>query len=108
MSTENLNILKAIDISYQESVDIEAEKLLGLTMEELLKIEDYGSVETIIDGEKKSIAFWHWRLNDNLHHIVFINQRRCYLIFYKKYISGVKIDNGKIQKLTDEEMGTYD
>jgi hypothetical protein len=100
--------MKSIDISYQESVNRETEKLFGLTVEELLKIEDYGSVKTTIDGKKKSIDFWHWKLSDNLHHMVFIAQRRAFLFFRKKYINGIKIDHGKIQKLSDEEIGSYD
>lgn len=103
-----LSKLNPIDFSYQASVDQEAEKLLKMTIEEVLRIEDYGSIQTTINGKLDSIGYWHWRLNDNLHHIVFIKERRCYLIFHKKYISGVKVDHGKIQKLTDKEIETYD
>jgi hypothetical protein len=99
--------MKQIDKLYQESVDQETEKVLKLKIEEIFKIEDYGIIETTINGKKSSIGFWHWKLNDNLHHIVFINERRCYLIFHKKYVSGVKLDHDKIQKLTDEEIGVY-
>jgi hypothetical protein len=100
--------MKQIDITYQTAVDREADKTFKLTIDELLKIDDYGTIQTSIDGKEITIGFWHYKLNDNLHHIVFKTSRRCYLILHKAYINGVKLENGKILKLTDKEIGDHD
>ena len=86
--------MKSIDITYQLAVDKEAEKTFQLTVDELLKIDDYGIIETTVGGKKFTIGFWHWKFNDKLHHIVYKTSRRCYLIFTKVYINGVKLENG--------------
>jgi hypothetical protein len=100
--------MNAIDNEYQNAVDNEANKLLKLTVEEFLKIEDYGSVNTIINGKQSSCGFWHYAFDDNLHHIFFAVQRSLCLFGYRKYVSGAKLENGKIVRLTDEECGHYD
>jgi hypothetical protein len=100
--------MKPIDITYQAAVDKEADKILKMTAGEFLKIDDYGTIETTIDGKKITIGFWHHKYNDNLHHIVFKTSRRCYLILHKPYLNGVKLENGKILKLTDKEIGDHD
>jgi len=99
--------MKPIDISYQIAVDIQADKILKLTREELLKIDDYGTIETSINEKKISIGFWHYKFNENFHHIVFQVSRRCYFILHKVYWSGVKLENGKILRLDDKEIGKY-
>ena len=100
--------MKSIDVSYQGAVDNEAEKAFELPIEQLIKTNDYGSIESIINGRKLSIGFWHYKLSDTLHHIIFQTDRRYFLIFHKKYLAGIKIDNGNILKLTDQEISDYD
>ena len=100
--------MRSPDSIYQAAVDQEANKLLKLSMEEILRIEDYGTIQTTINNNPGSIAFWHWKLNGHLHHIIFITERRFCLIFHKKYSSGIKVDHGRILKLTDKEIGSYD
>lgn len=100
--------MKPIDITYQTAVDREADKTINLTVDELLKIDDYGSIQGSVNGKEITIGFWHYKFSDNLHHIVYVTSRRCYLILHKVYINGVKLENGKILKLTDEEMAHYD
>jgi len=100
--------MKPIDKSYQAAVDNEADKVFKLSIDELIMIEDYGSIEATIDGNEISICFWHYKLSDKLHHIVFVAARSVYLIFTKKYLSGVKLENGNILKLSDKEIGVYD
>lgn len=100
--------MKPIDKLYQAAVDKEAEKILKLSIEDFFKVEDYGTIETSIKDEIIEIGFWHWKLNDNLHHVVFMTNRRVFLFLYSKYLSGVKLDNGVISKMTDKEVGDYD
>jgi len=100
--------MKLTDHSYQAAVDKEAEKMLGLSVGDFLAVGDYGTVETLINGRKKTIAYWHHKLNDNIHHIVFQADRKVLLFLYKKYLSGIKLDNGKISKLTNTELENYD
>ena len=100
--------MKPIDISYQSVVDLEADKILKLSVEEFLKIDDYGTIETKVNEKKTSIRFWHYKLSENLRHIVFKASRRCYFILHKVYLSGVKFENGKILRMDDKEIGKYD
>src|SRR5688572_6700770 len=100
--------MKRIDRSYQAAVDREAEKVLGLSIEDFLKFESYGSLETSIDNKKVSIGFWHHKLGDTIHHIVFEADRRAFLFLYKKYLSGVKLANGTIERLSEKEIADYD
>lgn len=100
--------MKPIDISYQNAVDNETEKVLKLSPSDFLKVEDYGNIETSIDDKKTSIGFWHHRFGDHLHHIVFQADRKAFLFLHKKYLSGAKLDNGIISKLDDKEIGNYD
>ena len=100
--------MKQIDILYQSAVDREANRVLSLSIQDFLKVDDYGSIETSADGKKISIGFWHHKFNDSLHHIVFQADRRAFLFFYKKYLSGVKLENGIVSKLNDKEIGDYD
>lgn len=100
--------MKTIDILYQESVDREANRILELTINEVLKVNDYGRIETVINEHPISISYWHYKFNDNLHHIVFLNERRYLFIFTKKYLSGIKLENERLTRLTDIEIGDYD
>ncbi len=97
-----------IDTLYQNAVDREANRVLSLSVQDFLKIDDYGSIETSIDDKNISIAFWHHKLNNNQHHIVFQVDRRAILFLNKMYLSGVKLENGTITKLNNKEIGDYD
>ena len=99
--------LSAKDRLYQEAVDKEADKILQLTVDEFLKIADYGSIEAIINGKKVSMGWWHLKLSENLHHVVF-GTNRTFLCFYHPYFSGVKLEDGKMLKMSDDELGAYD
>jgi hypothetical protein len=57
-----------------------------------------------------AVAFWHYRLRDQVDHIVFISGRRLLLpFFYRKFISGVVFSPTINPRLmTDEEVGDYD
>jgi len=100
--------MKSIDELYQAVVDKEAEKILKLSREDFLKVRDYGTIETSLNDKKIVIGVWHWKLNDGLHHIIFQADRRTFLFLYKKYLSGIKLDNGFISKLSDKEISAYD
>jgi hypothetical protein len=97
-----------LDVLYQQAVDQEAAKTLDLTVDDFLKIGDYGSIETTINGSQYSIGWWHYNVEGQFNHVVFIAERKLRFFFYRKYISGVKLEKGKLLKLTDEEIGNYD
>jgi hypothetical protein len=100
--------MKIIDQSYQTTVDKEAEKVLAASINDFIATNDYGTIEASINENKINIAYWHHKLSNDIHHIVFQADRKVFLFFHKKYLSGVKLDNGKISKLTDTELGDYD
>lgn len=100
--------MKLTGQSYQAVVDREADKILGASLNDFLAISDYGTIETEINENKITVAYWHHKLSNDIHHIVFQADRKVLLFLHKKYLSGVKLDNGKISKLTDTELGDYD
>lgn len=100
--------MNTIDILYQNAVEKETERLLKLSVDDVLKIDNYGSIEKDIDGKKIMIGFWHYKFNDNLHHIFFQAERKVFLFLHKKYLSGIKIEEGKVSKLNSREIGDYD
>jgi hypothetical protein len=100
--------MSEIDQQYQKSVDDEADKLLKLSVSEFLKIGPYGSIETIINGKSTSIGWWHYEFENNLHHVLFKTTRKILLGFTKVNLSGVKLENGEITKLSDKELADYD
>lgn len=85
-----------IDDLYQNAVDAETEKVLKLSVDEFLNIDNYGAIDVTINGEKKSIGWWHYKFEENLHHLHFVVQRRVCFFLYKKCLSGVKLCDGKI------------
>ena len=100
--------MKLIDQTYQTAVDKEAERILKLSVEDFLAIDDYGSIDGMINGDKTTIAYWHHKLDNNIHHVVFQADRKVFVFVNKKYLSGVKLDNNKISKLSDTELSVYD
>ncbi len=100
--------MKPIDKLFQEAVDKEADKIIMLSVADFLKIDDFGRIESATTENKIPIAWWHHKLDENLHHIVFQSERRYGLIFTKKYLSGIKLEDGKLLKLNDIELGQYD
>jgi hypothetical protein len=99
--------MNSIDIVYQKAVDEEAEKILKLTITDFIKIGEYGTIEKIINGKKTAIGWWHYKFNNNLHHVFFQTSRRFLLIFHRIYLSGVKLENDKLLTLTNEELDAY-
>lgn len=97
-----------IDILYQKAVDEAAQKILNLSVEEFLLIGDNGADEVIINGKMVSIGWFHYKFENNVHHIFFKAMKKSLLIFYNCYLSGVKLSGNKIEPLTPEELGNYD
>lgn len=98
-----------IDHQYQLIIDKKVEELLSSPITEIEKIEDYGTINTMINNKDVSIGFWKYQISDNLIHIVFKTSRpTLFLGFYKSYIGGVKIVGSKISKLSNSELGDYD
>ena len=77
--------MKSIDQLYQTAVDKEAERVLNLSVDSVLKVDDYGTVEATISGNKIIIGYWHHKLSDKLHRIIFQADRKVFL-FLKKNI----------------------
>ena len=100
--------MKPIDKLFQSAVDLEAEKLMKLTPSDIVKKNDYGIIETSINGKLISIGWWHYRFDNELHHIHYKTNRRVFIFLNKSYISGVKLENGLIVGLSAEELGNYD
>lgn len=96
------------DHLYQATVDREAVKLLSLPVDQLLALGDYGTIEVSIYGKLAAVGWWHHALSEHLHHFIFQLERPWLFIFHKKYLSGIKLHNGNLQKLTPEELGQYD
>jgi hypothetical protein len=99
-----------IDAQYQQVVNGLADEFLRRSSEELAEQPDYGSMARRMDGNDVLVAYWHYRLKDNVNHIVFIIERRLLIPFtYRKFISGVVFGptvNPRL--LTAEEIGDYD
>lgn len=100
--------MKSVDLSYQNEVDKETEKVLKLPLHDFLKVKDYGTIETFSEGKQISIVFLHHRFSDSLHHIVFQAERKVLLFLSKKYLSGAKLENDILTRLNDGEIGNYD
>jgi hypothetical protein len=102
--------VKKIDAHYQRVVDDLADEFLRRSPEELSEQPDYGSIPRQIDGDDVSVAFWHYRLKENVDHIVFITERRLLIpSFYRKFISGVVFGPTTNQRLmTEKEVGNYE
>jgi hypothetical protein len=99
--------MSRLDQIYQNAVDRETEKALRLSVSEINNYPDYGNIEAVINNQRTTIAFWNWKLSDR-HHLVFLTQRRILLIFYRKYLGGVKVENNQVVRLSNEELGNYD
>lgn len=101
--------MNQLDDAYQQTIDNIAYQLVGLTSMELLARPDYGTLETFIGKEKVKIEFWHWQMNDDLHHIVFKASRRVFFFLHKSYINGVVFSAlSPARRMTNEEIGFHD
>jgi hypothetical protein len=100
--------MKDIDQIYQKTVDLEVERLLGFKADQLLAMGDYGSITTTIENKRATIAWWHYSFSGDEHHFIFQMERPFLLFFTKKYLGGLKLYEGCIQKLTQEEVSAYD
>ena len=99
-----------IDEKYQQVVDGLAIEFLRRSREELIEQPDYGSIVRKLNGNEVSVAFSHYRLKENVDHIVFIIGRPLLIpIFYRKFINGVVFGSTGVPRLmTDEEAAAYD
>jgi hypothetical protein len=99
--------MSALDVSYQKAVDEETDKILKLSVADFLKTSDK-NIETVIDGRKILVSWFRQHFNNRFNHIVVMAERRWFLFFHKKYLNGVKLENGQILKLNEEEICAYD
>jgi hypothetical protein len=101
--------MSEIDQEYQRVVDKLAEELLQLSPGELMARPDYGNVTRLVSETELAVGFWHYAIDDENHHIVFKAARRCFLFFYRSYISGVVFgSNASPRLMTPKEAGDYD
>ncbi|OGX82651.1 hypothetical protein BEN47_04570 [Hymenobacter lapidarius] len=63
----------------------------------------------VIAGQQVGGWMRHVKWSDNLHHVVFSLTRKTWVVMYKLYLSGIKLDaDGLISLLTNEELADYD
>ena len=93
---------------YQKGVDQETERIAKLSLKEIENLSGYGNLITFVNGKKISVGWNKWKFDEKLSHIVFTSERKIFLCFYKKYLNGIKIQNGKIFKLSESELANYD
>ena len=102
--------MNQIDERFQQVVDHLASEFLLRSQEELIAQPDYGSIRRQMDGHDVSVAFWHYRLKEDVNHIVFITDRRLLIpLFSRRFISGVVFGPATNPRLmTEDETGVYD
>lgn len=69
---------------HQQAVDKLANSALKLTVEEFLSIGDYGNENVIVDGQQISVGWWHWKFDEELHHLVYIADQKVVLGLIQK------------------------
>jgi hypothetical protein len=98
-----------IDALYQAAADIQAQQLLAYAPQDITRFPDYGSFTAIINNKEISGGFWHYRLENDVHHVFFKLTRKTLIIMYKTYLSGIKLDKfDSISLLSDTELAEYD
>ena len=102
--------MNEVDRQYQQVVDDLANEYRLRSIEELSLQPDFGSIAREIDGHDFSVAFWHYRLRDDINHIVFITERKLLVpIFSRKFINGVVFGPTiNVRLMTNEEIVKYD
>jgi hypothetical protein len=100
--------INRLDQIFQDAVDFEVGKLYNSSINEVLNLADYGSIDSMTQRVKINIGWWKYKFDENLYHVLFKCSRKLFLGFYRNYLSGIKIDNGNIEYLSAEELGSYD
>ena len=102
--------MTGLDGQYQKVLDDLAEEFLQRSLEELADQPNYGSITRQMDGHDLSVAYWHYEIDDDIDHIVFVLSRRLLVpFFHRKFISGLVFGlTTEPRLMTDEEAGAYD
>ncbi|WP_194778607.1 hypothetical protein [Pararhodonellum marinum] len=95
------------DKKYQNAVDMVAKELSLKTINELISMPDWGSIE---NHDNIQLGYSKWKRDDDILHIHILAQRAVFPFprLCRKYHAGIAIENGNIRTLTDKELGEYD
>lgn len=95
------------DEKYQNAVDNAAKELSLKTINELISMPDCGSMKSL---DKIQLGYSKWKKDSDILHIHILAERTVFpfLRLYRKYHSGIAIENETIRLLTDKELGEYD
>ena len=98
-----------IDTLYQQAVDSMAQNALSYSKDEVLGLPDDEIITVAIAGQQVNGWIRHVKWSDGLHHVVFSLTRKTWLVMYKLYLAGIKLESdGRILLLTNEEIVDYD
>jgi len=101
--------MQQIDKDYQKIVDAEALKYLKIQASAIVSMPAFGRFSAVLNGKNLGEGnWWHYDFGDGIHHLVFLKERPFLLCFRKKYLSGVRVINGKVELLTEKEVAQYD
>lgn len=91
------------DEKYQNAVDKAAKELSLKTINELISMPDWGSMESL---DKIQLGYSKWEKDSDILHIHILAQRSVFPFprLYRKYHSCIAIENESIRMLTDKEL----
>ena len=95
------------DKKYQNAVDKVAKELSTKTINELISMPDWGSIENY---ENIQLGYSKLKRDDGVLQIHILAQRTVFPFprLYRKYHAGIVIENRNIRMLNDMELGEYD
>jgi len=95
------------DKKYQNAVDKVAKELSTKTINELISMPNWGSIE---NHENIQLGYSKWKRDDDVLQIHILAQRTVFPFprLYRKYHAGIAIENGNIRILNEKELGEYD
>ena len=100
---------ESIDALYQLAVDDLARQALAYSKDKILDLPDDETLIFTIAGQQVSGWMRHVKWSDSLHHVVFSLTRKTWLVVYKLYLGGIKLDSGnQVSLLTNDELADYD
>ena len=95
------------DMKYQNAVDKAAKELSLKTINELISMPDWGTLDSRTNIE---LGYSKWKKDSDILHIHILAERTVFPFprLNRKYHAGIAIENKTIRLLTDKELGEYD